>query len=750
MSGSSWKYIHILREIITNKKRDGGAIAIRGLVDKIFKWSLISIGIFGVLSIAGISIGKYFESYDDQDDRGAIAVLESAFNDSYAKPKYIDQGWKPSDSLWFYNTTQGSGLLPYDFFLALEEADSQSCNQDGLKGCLRSVKNMDHFRYLPQGASEFNPDALPVGFAKDGYQGKDYMGFTCAACHTGQVNYNGQALRIDGAPAMSNMVGFLHALDKAMEKTLTNNAKQERFVEAVLALDNDYDTKNEVREGLIRWAGSVRLYNTINHTEARSKYGYARLDAFGRIYNRVLQHIINRDQMADILSSVVGPTDKRIISDVQIGNVLAGIDKVILGDSDFTKVFDNLQSSGTGMPALNQRDMLRVRNKIFNEPNAPVSYPFLWDIAQSDYVQWNGLANNAGLGPIGRNAGEVIGVFGILDWKETGPGISLSKYLATKLSGQSRKKKQIEFTSSINLHNLGRLESRLHSLMSPKWVDAEKKLRENGVDTRYWKIDADMQDRGRLIYEQYCQSCHVIIDRTSVDRLMVAKMSSIEAVGTDPTMAKNSVGYNGQSGNFTETIQTVDVGPLVVEQTAPVVQILTSATTGVVATPDADKWKIWGFAEWIYTLITSYKDNKIEKSNKAGNYNSDTTSNPYNSLLSYKGRSLNGIWATAPYLHNGSVPTLYDLLLPSEKQEGDLETQKYRLPKFMVGSREFDPEKVGFKTDFGGFEFNTAMTPNKNSGHEYAAGRTKQMDGTLLPALTEQQRMDLLEFLKTL
>ena len=34
-------------------------------------------------------------------------------------------------------------------------------------------------------------------------------------------------------------------------------------------------------------------------------------------------------------------------------------------------------------------------------------------------------------------------------------------------------------------------------------------------------------------------------------------------------------------------------------------------------------------------------------------------------ILQYKSRSLNGIWATAPYLHNGSVPTLYDLLLPS-------------------------------------------------------------------------------------
>ena len=35
-------------------------------------------------------------------------------------------------------------------------------------------------------------------------------------------------------------------------------------------------------------------------------------------------------------------------------------------------------------------------------------------------------------------------------------------------------------------------------------------------------------------------------------------------------------------------------------------------------------------------------------------------------LLAYKARPLTGIWATAPYLHDGSVPTLYDLLLPPD------------------------------------------------------------------------------------
>ena len=59
--------------------------------------------------------------------------------------------------------------------------------------------------------------------------------------------------------------------------------------------------------------------------------------------------------------------------------------------------------------------------------------------------------------------------------------------------------------------------------------------------------------------------------------------------------------------------------------------------------------------------------------------------------LVYKARPLNGIWATAPYMHNGSIPNLWELLKKPED----------RLTSFWVGSREFDPARVGYKTDQG-------------------------------------------------
>lgn len=69
-------------------------------------------------------------------------------------------------------------------------------------------------------------------------------------------------------------------------------------------------------------------------------------------------------------------------------------------------------------------------------------------------------------------------------------------------------------------------------------------------------------------------------------------------------------------------------------------------------------------------------------------------------------RPLIGIWVTAPFLHNGSVPTLHDLLSPT------------RPVVFTVSDRKFDPEKVGYRTDRREFStlFHTTLTDNSNVG----------------------------------
>lgn len=671
-----------------------------------------------------LGIGKTYQNWDDDKDRGAIPIAKGEWGENFTTPTYLDQGWDEADSLWFYNVTQGSALLPYDFFMVLEQADNQTLFRDN--------QVFDKYRYLPQKPTFFNPDGLAVGFVKDTYKGNNYVGYTCAACHTSQVNYGEHAIRIDGGPAMADMVGYLYALQKALQATLTQPDKQQRFVKAVLAR-GEYNSSDKVLADLEKWTKLRINYNLVNHSNL--DYGYARLDAFGRIFNRVLQHVINKRQARNLMLMTTRPNGSRILTTAQVDLVLDGINETIIGNEQFSLVVDRLTSSDPGYPNLNARDMFRIRNALFNEPNAPVSYPFLWDITHSDYVQWNGIGDNSGVGPLGRNAGEVTGVFAILDWK-----MSTDKFnLGAMISGQKNKSHKINFSSSIDLINLQRIENHLRSLQSPVWPEEI-----------LGKINTERASRGEIIYAQYCQSCHEIIDRKDWNRIVVAQMSSLNEVGTDPRMAKNSVEYKGKAGNFKYTYQATGVGNMIMGEEAPAAAILTATTRGVVGTPDADKNIFRRWLDWMYTLGASFFQNEIKPNIKQGTYPPDTTASPFQSLLAYKARSLNGIWATAPFLHNGSVPSLYDVLLPV-KREGDPDDGEYRPESFMVGSREFDPIKVGFKTEgYDGFRYLTTLSGNTNVGHEYAGGHTPQPNGEVLPALNKEQRLDLLEFLKTL
>lgn len=106
----------------------------------------------------------------------------------------------------------------------------------------------------------------------------------------------------------------------------------------------------------------------------------------------------------------------------------------------------------------------------------------------------------------------------------------------------------------------------------------------------------------------------------------------------------------------------------------------------------------------------------------------------------YKARPLNGIWATPPFLHNGSIPNLFQLLSPVSE----------RATQFWVGSFEYDPKHAGFVSDKfdGGFLFKTSVTGNSNRGHEFRDGC--RQDGVIGRALAPEERWALIEYLKVM
>lgn len=98
----------------------------------------------------------------------------------------------------------------------------------------------------------------------------------------------------------------------------------------------------------------------------------------------------------------------------------------------------------------------------------------------------------------------------------------------------------------------------------------------------------------------------------------------------------------------------------------------------------------------------------------------------------YANAPLDGLWLRAPYLHNGAVPTLWDLLQPAAKR-----------PKvFWRGNDLYDPKHVGFVSEEapGLFRFDTAIPGNGNAGHEGRAYGTE---------LSDADKWALVEYMKT-
>jgi hypothetical protein len=207
-------------------------------------------------------------------------------------------------------------------------------------------------------------------------------------------------------------------------------------------------------------------------------------------------------------------------------------------------------------------------------------------------------------------------------------------------------------------------------------------------------------------------------------------MSTLAEVKTDPLMAENTIGYRGKTGIFKDRKTFYFTGPVLGEENRAV-YIVNNLMVGVLknnplqtqlAKRDAEAL---GHPDVIYP--PKYVDGEIiERGQEISDH----------AVLAYKARPLNGVWSSAPYLHNGSVADMYQLLLPAAERD----------TTFYLGARDYDPKVLGYVNEpsEGSFLFDTTLPGNSNSGHEYGTGAYDQA------ALTEQQRWALIEYLKTL
>ncbi len=548
----------------------------------------------------------------------------------------LEQGWTEDTQQAFYFTTQGSRIMPYKWFLVLEQTDSTEL--------FRSDEHMEALRYLPAEANLWNPDGLPVGFARDeDHNNESWIGLTCAACHTTQINYQGTQMRIDGGPALGDFETFNRKLVEALTATYEDKFKFARFAKNILGVDmENARIRNKLRDNLLAQTGALAYLNQMNHSGGPDQphYGFGRMDAIGAIFNKIM---------------------------VQINDIPTNI-----------------------RPA-----------------DAPASYPFLWGTHQSDVLQWTGFAPNgpATVGALTRNGGEVLGVYGDVN-------IPKSKHV-----------KAYESASAIK--QLGKLEAWVAILRSPAWP------------AEYLPpVDPVKAAQGKIHYDKYCADCHQVIPRDQEGESYSAVLTPISELKTDPTEWDN-MQRQLQAGKFDGREEGSVTGAKIAAETTGLEPLVNSVIGSLLRHPVKSVKAVVTQIEGDYEARMVGKEAQspdLEDKLKAYNemFSAKQSAVPAGGV--YKARPLNGIWATAPYLHNGSVPNLYELLLPQEQ----------RSKTFFLGSREFDAKKVGFvSTDqtpgTQAFKFDTTLKGNSNHGHTYGANE-----------LSEQERLALLEYLKTL
>jgi hypothetical protein len=117
---------------------------------------------------------------------------------------------------------------------------------------------------------------------------------------------------------------------------------------------------------------------------------------------------------------------------------------------------------------------------------------------------------------------------------------------------------------------------------------------------------------------------------------------------------------------------------------------------------------------------------------------------PVMKTAGYQAPPLDGIWATAPYLHNGSVPTVYHLL--NSKTRPRIFTRSFR-----TNAEDYDPIKLGWKIEISDESRGANLTPFERR-RIYDTTKPGRGNGghTFGDDLTEEERMAVIEYLKTL
>ncbi|MCJ2052220.1 di-heme-cytochrome C peroxidase [Methylobacterium sp. J-070] len=343
--------------------------------------------------------------------------------------------------------------------------------------------------------------------------------------------------------------------------------------------------------------------------------------------------------------------------------------------------------------------------------DAPTRYPFLWNAWRQDRTQWPGFAENGNDSlAFSRNLGQVLGVFGRFHPRPDPFKVLLEyDYLSD---------------NSANFNGLRLLEDAVKKIGPPRWR---------------WGLQTTLVEQGKTIFEREtsqgsCKGCHWPSPGARWPGEVETWKTPFRDVGTD-SREHGIMQWRAKSGVLTGAqIPLVQAAPLKADNECAI-SILANSVAGSIiqsfnplrtAPPGMapPKLNLRALPQQLRSLANAFP--------KAGDQScaSNIEFGPY----PYEARVLEGIWAAAPYLHNGSVATLADLLEKPDK----------RRPSFKIGSN-YDIEAVGLAKEQTQFDYtlNTTDCTDRNSGNS-RCGHDYGTD------LTADEKKALLEYLKSL
>ena len=579
----------------------------------------------------------------------------------------------------WYLTPQGSHLLDFDVFMSIPSASDQALFSSRANLESYGFLYVDNYEEVGAGREGLlSSGGLPLGMVKDtrgeGHTPlakhaqdltRDYVGMTCAACHTGDLKYNGERFLVHAGQSNIDYERFISDLSVAVSKAV-QDPKGTGFIARMADKGADEKTAtNRVAAAKQRMDGLRER----GQVPAGREAGPGRIDAVGHILNEVFGH--------------------------QYGN-----------PNDAARPYDpNGSDSASTKPI-----------------QVPVSVPAVWNAARLQCVQTNCLTSNS----LTRNVGEVLGVFGDSEtyqdtsgrWRVRSTAKVKNLYaLEEALDWIESPKWSPKFPSPAATRAEGAKAFATHCQRCHAQPYLEKFSAQWDAAGENWSgknAPGDLADH--FVAEDYLGQTRYVWRVTKV---------GFESVGTDDQFIKAHAGArytlnrrateildgkmrDGILATLREKVgglasllaaqlaelegrDTTFTGQAIVNSQFVKLRDAQLTSTNPLRKADGSVMTLILLAGSTASAVDSYfldaysdRQTAAAERNKFAFYRARPQPATLAQMSVYRARPLNGIAFTAPYGHAGVWPTLESVLFPDTRPES-----------FWVGHNEFDPHAVG-------------------------------------------------------